>query len=238
MELACNTIRLCDGLPRSSSCRIPSRLDEAIHSQGVNLACNTLPYKIAALRDAHPVCGVGTVQQGCGAAVRAAPISGAQNAGAVTADESAESHQNTCVCRCRAPSKDAWPTARCWDDLRCFLELARSARLTIAGRRLGVEHTTVARRLRALEAAAGQPLFLRASTGYELADGGRKLLPTAEAMEQAYAGGHRASIPCCPPADAPVQHHCRTVVGAPPVSRLAGSGWCGPAPGDQDRESG
>jgi DNA-binding transcriptional LysR family regulator len=75
-----------------------------------------------------------------------------------------------------------------WDDLRYFLELARSARLTTAGRRLGVEHTTVARRVQALEAAAGQPLFFRASNGYELTDAGRKLLPTAEAMEQAYAG--------------------------------------------------
>ena len=32
------------------------------------------------------------------------------------------------------------------------------------------------------------------------------------------------------------QHHRRTAVGAPPVSRVAGSALCGPAPGDQDRE--
>lgn len=75
-----------------------------------------------------------------------------------------------------------------WDDLRYFLELARSARLTTAGRRLGVEHTTVARRVQALEAAAGQPLFLRTGTGYELTETGRRVLPTAEAMEVAYAG--------------------------------------------------
>ena len=34
-----------------------------------------------------------------------------------------------------------------WDDLRYFLELARHKRLLHAGNKLGVDHTTVARRV-------------------------------------------------------------------------------------------
>jgi hypothetical protein len=40
-------------LCRPPSCRTPSKPDQARHKRGVNLACNTLPYKIAALREAH-----------------------------------------------------------------------------------------------------------------------------------------------------------------------------------------
>src|SRR3546814_10744097 len=45
-----------------------------------------------------------------------------------------------------------------WDDLRYFLELARTGKLTAAARRLSVEHTTVSRRVQACEASAGAPL--------------------------------------------------------------------------------
>ena len=38
-----------------------------------------------------------------------------------------------------------------WDNLRYFLEVARAGRLTTAARRLAVDHTTVSRRLQALE---------------------------------------------------------------------------------------
>jgi len=38
-----------------------------------------------------------------------------------------------------------------WDNLRYFLELARAGTLVGAARRLGVDHTTVARRIQALE---------------------------------------------------------------------------------------
>lgn len=74
-----------------------------------------------------------------------------------------------------------------WDNLRFFLELARAGTLTTAARRLDVEHTTVARRVQAFETSAGVPLFLRTAQGYVLTEHGRALLPTAEAMEQAYA---------------------------------------------------
>src|SRR5690625_2889634 len=46
-----------------------------------------------------------------------------------------------------------------WDNFRYFLELARAERLVTAARRLGVDHTTVARRVNALEKQIGQPYF-------------------------------------------------------------------------------
>ena len=44
-----------------------------------------------------------------------------------------------------------------WDNLRYFLEVARAGRLTTAARRLAVDHTTVSRRLQALEQVSQQP---------------------------------------------------------------------------------
>lgn len=73
-----------------------------------------------------------------------------------------------------------------WDNLRFFLELSRAGKLTVAARRLGVDHTTVARRVQALEKLLGRPLFIRSGSGYSLAEAGRRLLAQVEAMESAY----------------------------------------------------
>ena len=73
-----------------------------------------------------------------------------------------------------------------WDNLRYFLELARAGTLVSAARRLGVDHTTVARRLQALEKQLGQALFARESGGHRLTEAGRLLLPQVEAMEAAF----------------------------------------------------
>ena len=48
-----------------------------------------------------------------------------------------------------------------WENLRYFLELARTGTLAAAARRTGVEHTTVARRIQALEKQMGESLFAR-----------------------------------------------------------------------------
>lgn len=80
-----------------------------------------------------------------------------------------------------------------WDGLRVFLALARAGRLASAARRLGVEHTTVSRRLAALERELGVALFYRTAAGYLLTDQGRNVLREAEAMEAAALGiGARA----------------------------------------------
>lgn len=72
-----------------------------------------------------------------------------------------------------------------WDNLRYFLELSRTRKLTAAARRLEVDHTTVSRRIQALEKSLGAQLFSRETSGYTLTEAGRSLLPQAEAMESA-----------------------------------------------------
>ncbi len=73
-----------------------------------------------------------------------------------------------------------------WDNLRYFLELARAGTLVAAARRLEVDHTTVSRRLLALEKQIGQALFAREAGGHRLTEAGRQLLPQVEAMETAW----------------------------------------------------
>lgn len=70
-----------------------------------------------------------------------------------------------------------------WSDLRYFLAVARGGKLTAAARRLKVEHSTVSRRLAALEHALGARLFDKEPGGYKLTPDGEKLLPAAESME-------------------------------------------------------
>jgi DNA-binding transcriptional LysR family regulator len=72
-----------------------------------------------------------------------------------------------------------------WDALQAFLAVARTGRISAAARRLDVEHTTISRRLAALETALGVPLFYRTNTGYTLTPHGRNALTQAEAMEHA-----------------------------------------------------
>jgi DNA-binding transcriptional LysR family regulator len=72
-----------------------------------------------------------------------------------------------------------------WDGLQMFLAVARAGRVSAAARRLGVEHTTIARRIAALEKELGVPLFYRTSRGYLLTHEGQNVVSTAEAMEHA-----------------------------------------------------
>jgi DNA-binding transcriptional LysR family regulator len=73
-----------------------------------------------------------------------------------------------------------------WDHLRFFLVLARAKTLTNAARLIGVEHSTVARRIQALENTLGTQLFKREATGYELTSEGLALVPRVEQMEQSF----------------------------------------------------
>jgi DNA-binding transcriptional LysR family regulator len=70
-----------------------------------------------------------------------------------------------------------------WDDYRHFLAVARSGRISVAGRQLGVDHATVGRRIKALEEKLGANLFDRSPQGYRLTDAGLRLVDLAEAME-------------------------------------------------------
>lgn len=70
-----------------------------------------------------------------------------------------------------------------WDHFRVFLAVARGGQLSAAARRLGVNHTTVARRLDGLEAELGATLFERRPTGCVLTEAGERLIPLAERIE-------------------------------------------------------
>jgi DNA-binding transcriptional LysR family regulator len=70
-----------------------------------------------------------------------------------------------------------------WNTLRSFLAVARTGRLTAAAARLGSDHTTIARRINALEAALRTKLFDRSPQGYALTSQGAQLMPLAESME-------------------------------------------------------
>lgn len=72
-----------------------------------------------------------------------------------------------------------------WEHLRYFLALARAGTLVAAARQLAVDHTTVSRRLQALEKQIGTALFAREAGGHRLTEAGRQLLPQVEAMEAA-----------------------------------------------------
>ena len=70
-----------------------------------------------------------------------------------------------------------------WNDIRYFLAVARSGRLTRAGSMLGVDHATVSRRIASLEAEIGAKLFDRSPKGYSLTGAGSDLVPVAKMME-------------------------------------------------------
>src|SRR6476620_5255681 len=75
-----------------------------------------------------------------------------------------------------------------WNDLRFFLAVANSGSTLAAGRALRVSQTTVARRIAALEEAAGVKLFDRRQAGYTLTSDGEALLPHAVRVEGAVRG--------------------------------------------------
>lgn len=71
-----------------------------------------------------------------------------------------------------------------WDDLRFFLEVARTRTASAAARRLGVDYTTVSRRIRALEQSLGALLFEKSrAAGFALTVEGQRLLGHAETLE-------------------------------------------------------
>lgn len=74
-----------------------------------------------------------------------------------------------------------------WNDIRFFLELSRRGRLTDVAKALRVDHTTVSRRVQALERQLDAKLFENTPRGFVLTQAGERLLPQAEAMESASA---------------------------------------------------
>lgn len=70
-----------------------------------------------------------------------------------------------------------------WDDLRYVLAVARERTLSLAAERLGVTHTTVGRRLRAIEERLGVRLFDRTPDAFVPTAAGQDVAEVAERME-------------------------------------------------------
>src|SRR5699024_1833940 len=71
------------------------------------------------------------------------------------------------------------------DDLLALLAVARLGKYTAAATSMGVNHTTVSRRVASLEKAVGERVLTASPDGWELTGRGRRLLPAAEAVEAA-----------------------------------------------------
>ncbi|RDH78628.1 LysR family transcriptional regulator [Mycolicibacterium moriokaense] len=71
------------------------------------------------------------------------------------------------------------------DDLLVLLAVGRSGRYTTAAEELGLNHTTISRRIAALEESIGGRVLARVAGGWELTDLGREALAAAEAVESA-----------------------------------------------------
>jgi DNA-binding transcriptional LysR family regulator len=72
-----------------------------------------------------------------------------------------------------------------WNDLRIVLAVARTGTLAAAARLLGVDDTTVARRLAAVQATIGVRLYERLSDGtLQLTRGGERVALAAERVER------------------------------------------------------
>lgn len=72
-----------------------------------------------------------------------------------------------------------------WDDLRHVLAVSRAGSSLRASKQLGVDHTTVARRIDAIENALGVRLFTRTPTGYVPTSEAEGLLPDISQVEEA-----------------------------------------------------
>lgn len=78
--------------------------------------------------------------------------------------------------------------SRNWDDLRFFLAVGRATSFVAAASELKVTHSTVARRITALESDLQAQLFSRTGQGCKLTPAGEKLLPYAEQLESVMLG--------------------------------------------------
>ena len=89
-----------------------------------------------------------------------------------------------------------------WDDLRVFLEVARQGSLSQAAKRLGVDHSTVGRRVAQLEYSLDGKLFERDNQGLRITALGESLLQPVQAMEAqvlAFSGERSFTAAALPP---------------------------------------
>jgi len=73
-----------------------------------------------------------------------------------------------------------------WNDFKFFLAVAREQSLSGAAKVLAVKHTTVARRVQALEQHLGTRLFDRSRTGYRMTQAAENLLDQVQELEERF----------------------------------------------------
>ncbi len=71
-----------------------------------------------------------------------------------------------------------------WDDMKLFLAVARCGSISGGAKQLGVQHSTVSRRLRTMEEKLGTRLVERKKSGYELTLAGEQIKQSALHMER------------------------------------------------------
>lgn len=77
-----------------------------------------------------------------------------------------------------------------WEDLRYFLAVARLSNLSRAARHLGVNHSTVFRRIASLEKSLGVRLFERMAEGYILTAPGEEMLASIDKIDEQLTSLH------------------------------------------------
>jgi DNA-binding transcriptional LysR family regulator len=70
-----------------------------------------------------------------------------------------------------------------WDDIRYFLAVARGGSVRAAAQQIGVNHSTVLRRIAQLEERLGAHMFVKLPSGYRLTNAAEEVLEFAEQME-------------------------------------------------------
>ncbi|EZP48757.1 MULTISPECIES: LysR family transcriptional regulator [Sphingomonas] len=83
------------------------------------------------------------------------------------------------------PAKTHGPAALPWSDLQSFLAIAESGQLARAAQVMGVDASTMGRRLRRLEKRLGQTLFEQSRSGHLPTSAGERLLAQVRAMQRA-----------------------------------------------------
>ncbi len=81
-----------------------------------------------------------------------------------------------------------------WDDLRIFLAVARAGSISGAATSLGLQHSTVSRRLRKMESTLGTRLVERKRGGYALTPAGEDVKQAAVRIETEVLGVDAAVI--------------------------------------------
>ena len=100
-----------------------------------------------------------------------------------------------------------------WDDLKHFLAFARSGSTLAAAKALGVNQSTVARRLAELEERLGRRLIERHANGYRLTKLGERLRPYAERVEEAVTAFDRQVGSCDEGLTGTVRVTCASTLG-------------------------